>query len=210
MRETEAHANFLLMFAKTVIMADTFKVNHLDNLLSSYMRSTLEAFAVLTYANSYHQWMEAGQIADMTKEQAAAYGEPRIRRRWTNKTRGTGKYSGWSEEGMTVYYDMEARINIQVKDPALESFEWKLQSKFRENAGMVTGSGAAGEDQPEEEYSSNCFGEEDGVGAEQMFQGVEMVAVAPSIATLSPEDADMMAQAAYLPDIGGDPMIEGV
>ena len=53
LRATAAHAQFLFLFAKTVVVASVFKKYKSTRLLSSYMTSCLEAFAVLTYTNSY-------------------------------------------------------------------------------------------------------------------------------------------------------------
>ena len=58
LRDTKAHKTFLFLFAKTVMLADTFKKNSTVKLLSEYMGIALEAFAVLTYANNYHSWLE--------------------------------------------------------------------------------------------------------------------------------------------------------
>ncbi len=58
LRETDAHADFLFHFAKTVIVCSTFKESCNVIFLSGYMSISLEAYAVLTYANSYDTWME--------------------------------------------------------------------------------------------------------------------------------------------------------
>ena len=51
LRETKEHANFLFLFAKNILPADHFKNNSTRRLLSDYMSISLEAFAVVMYAN---------------------------------------------------------------------------------------------------------------------------------------------------------------
>ncbi len=59
MRETDAHADLLFHFAKTVIAYCTFTSSSTTMLLSEYMAKCLEAYAVITYyVNSYDAWME--------------------------------------------------------------------------------------------------------------------------------------------------------
>ena len=97
MRETTAHARFLFLFAKTVI-ADTFKKKSPAFLmLSEYMSINLEAYAVLTYANNYHCWLEeatrsngggggAGEVSDVTDPSTSNDISKRSKRLFTETT----------------------------------------------------------------------------------------------------------------------------
>jgi hypothetical protein len=51
LRQTQDYADFLYLFAKTVLTAESFKNKSSTKLLSAYMPINLEAFAVLTYVN---------------------------------------------------------------------------------------------------------------------------------------------------------------
>lgn len=152
LRETEAYAEFLYMFVKSVVMCADFKENSTHKLLSEYMTPNLEAFAVLTYVNNYEQWVEASVYASMTVDQRAMAGQPNAKRRYTSKTRGCGKYNGWSAEGIKLYYDLTDEIIKQRKGPDLATFEEGLQKLFK--AEKTTNAGGSG--RGDEENGKMC------------------------------------------------------
>lgn len=51
LRETKEYANFLFFFARNILPVEYFKTNSTRRLLSDYMSISLEAFAVVMYAN---------------------------------------------------------------------------------------------------------------------------------------------------------------
>ena len=135
LRETDAHADFLFRFAKTVIVCSTFKDSCNVILLSGYMSISLEAYAVLTYANSYDTWMEEatrrkeGRNEEDSTSPSSAGSK---KRRFTEKTRGTGKIKGWVKSGIKLYNKIN-KLNIlqrQRTDESLVDFEPTLKTWF--------------------------------------------------------------------------------
>jgi hypothetical protein len=52
------------------------------------------------------------------------------KRRFTDITRGTGKFKGWTEEGIELYNKIEAKIDQQREDPALQEFDKQVRDYF--------------------------------------------------------------------------------
>ena len=131
LRATAAHAQFLFLFAKTVVVASVFKKYKSTRLLSSYMTSCLEAFAVLTYTNSYDTWMQEAARKD-DEMSAISDNSPSTasKRRFTEKTRGTGKFKGWTDSGIDLYNLIDETLEEQRKDPSLMDFDTRLKTWF--------------------------------------------------------------------------------
>jgi hypothetical protein len=79
-------------------------------LLSEYVEVPMESFAVLLYMNNYDKFMNeywkwgnedsATLTSGLTAATPSSAGVPS---RFTDCSRGTGKYSGWSDEAMVLY-----------------------------------------------------------------------------------------------------------
>jgi hypothetical protein len=68
------------------------------------MTSCLEAFAVLTYTNSYEAWMqEAARKEDEMSAISDNSPSTASKRGFTEKTRGIGKFKGWADSGIDLY-----------------------------------------------------------------------------------------------------------
>lgn len=181
LRETEAHKEFLFLFAHTVVVTPNFKDIAAHKLLSEFITPSLEAFAVLTYVNNYEQWIENRMVASMAPEIQEKVTKT-AKRKYTSLTRGTGKYSGWAPEGVRLYKDVWNRIKEQRANPDCIGFEYDVKNKFWEHRpGNEKGnSGEGGEDEEEDEdYSPTDFGLEDGVGIAQRGAVVRNTAVTP-------------------------------
>jgi hypothetical protein len=133
LRETLDHQNLLFHFLKEVVLNETFQRNSGTKKLSEYVHFSLEAYLVLTYVNNYATWKaevekERGsgdEVSEVTTETARLY---------TEKSRGRGKYKGWSEEGILLYKQMYNLIERQRKDTGnreLKEFDMKLMERFR-------------------------------------------------------------------------------
>jgi hypothetical protein len=172
LRESPAHAHFLFLFAKTVVMQDAYRKNTRE-LLGGFMCPNLEAFAVLTYTNNYDCWKEECEIQALPPEERANR-TPVAVRRFTDRARGAGRYRGWDSAGITMYNDLAARIKLQVKDPNLANFERELQAKWRTSANLpedveqpVVQADGQGVNHglDDDELRMELFGEEIGAGA---------------------------------------------
>jgi hypothetical protein len=136
LREVPEYKNLVFYFLKEVLDNEDFSGNSCQQELSGYVDKTLEAYLVLTYVNSYANWMD-----ECTKQEAEAAGgsvselsnSDNSAKRFTSKGRGSGKYRGWSQEGIELYNEMVDVIEEQRKDngkDVLKDFERDLQSKF--------------------------------------------------------------------------------
>lgn len=134
LRETQAHQNLLFHFLKEVVLNATFQKNSSTKKLCEYIHFSLEAYLVLTYVNNYATWK-----AEVEKEQRTGIDEisevtndsPRL---YTEKSRGKGKYKGWSEEGILLYKQMCVLIERQRNDTGnstLREFDLKLMERFK-------------------------------------------------------------------------------
>jgi hypothetical protein len=97
-------------------------------LVSQYMPEPLEAFAVVLYANNHKKflkqhWKGSDCNGDVSTFSSGGLGS------FTQESRGGGKYSGWSDEGMKFYnrvFDVleEQRMNNRRR----VQFEEKVRS----------------------------------------------------------------------------------
>ncbi len=133
LRETDAHADFLFHFAKTVIVCSTFNSSSTTMLLSEYMAKCLEAYAVITYVNSYDAWMEEatrreeGRNEDSDSPSSAG---SKKRRRFTEKSKGSGKFKGWDKSGIKLYNKINRVLDKQRSEESLVEFDKKLKTAF--------------------------------------------------------------------------------
>ena len=135
LRETSAHKEFLYRFAKTVMIADSFKKYSTSLLLSDYMSTNLESYAVLTYVNNYECWKEEASRTPRRGEEVSEVTGPSSsdgsKRRYTESTRGTGKFKGWAEAGINLYNSIDTKLEQQRDDPALgDDFDKKLRTWY--------------------------------------------------------------------------------
>jgi len=122
LRETSAHFEFLFRFIRPVMFAEDFDTQFDNKVLSEFVPPYLESYAVITYVNNYDSWKEKCElVAKGGKEE-----ESRTKRRFTEKTRGTGKYKGWSAAARGMYMDLTDRIIEQRADKTLWKFDEEL------------------------------------------------------------------------------------
>jgi hypothetical protein len=157
LRETDAHADFLFHFAKTVIVYCTFNSSSTTMLLSEYMAKCLEAYAVITYVNSYDAWMEEatrreeGRNEDSDSPSSAG---SRKRRRFTEKSKGSGKFKGWDKSGIRLYNKINKMLDKQRSDESLVEFDKKMKTWF-----LVKGKNSS----PSSQNDDDEYDSEDGV-----------------------------------------------
>ncbi len=162
LRETDAHADFLFHFAKTVIVCSTFKESCNVILLSGYMSISLEAYAVLTSANSYDTWMEEatrrkeGRNEEDSTSPSSAGSK---RRRFTEKTRGQEKFKGWAKSGIKLYNKINKMLERrQRNDESLVDFEPTLKTWFLKGKNLShSKTNDGGEDDSDKEEACNNF-----------------------------------------------------
>ena len=135
LREANDHKRFLFLFAKTVMIADSFKKCSTSLLLSDYMSTNLESYAVLTYVNNYECWKEEASRTPRRGEEVSEVTGPSSsdgsKRRYTDSTRGTGKFKGWAEAGINLYNSIDTKLEQQRDDPALgDDFDKKLRTWY--------------------------------------------------------------------------------
>lgn len=98
-------ANFLYLFAKTVLGKRLFeKIVTARSSLDDYLTPALEAFIVTAYVGNYDMWkqkhdLENNNSGNLTSPQVSGKAHPLF----TENSRGSGKYNGWSPEGIYIY-----------------------------------------------------------------------------------------------------------
>jgi hypothetical protein len=124
LRETDEYKHLLFNFLKEVSLNSDYRKDSASKVLSDYVDTTLEAYLVLTYINSYDNWKTEGE---------ASYESPT--RRFTERGRGSGKFKGWNEDGIDLYNMLVDVITKQREDkskPELVQFEIDLMKLFVE------------------------------------------------------------------------------
>jgi hypothetical protein len=131
------------------------------------MSISLEAYAVLTCANSYDSWMEEATRSkegrneeDSTSPSSSSSSSSAgsKRRRFTEKTRGTGKFKGWAKSGIKLYNKINKMLERQRNDESLVDFEPTLKTWFWKGKSLSHSStNDGGEDDSDEEEACNNF-----------------------------------------------------
>jgi hypothetical protein len=150
-----------------VVMAHTFNEYSDTKLLSYYMTPHLEAFLVVIYVNGYDSWksevLEESSSEEEGSPQEKRSGNKRSReqesppstkptKKFTENARGSGKYKGWNNDGLSLYNKI---IDILEQQRAKnseygETYETTLRLEFErrksKSVGATTdeGSGGAG------------------------------------------------------------------
>jgi hypothetical protein len=127
----DKYAEFLTLFGKCFVVEDD-KHNkgsgrtHYE-LVSQYMPEPLEAFAVVLYANNHKKflkqhWKGGDCDGDVSTFSSGGLGS------FTQESRGGGKYSGWSDEGMRFYNRVFDVLEEQRMNNRRVQFEEKVRS----------------------------------------------------------------------------------
>ena len=129
------------------MLDDCFKMNAASAKLSLYMDHSLESYLVVTYVNSYYSWYDEckrqeGGLVELTPilapeevsmMSALSEGTARVNKMFTSNGRGSGKFKGWSTNGVDLYNAMLEIIYAQREDVSraiLRNFEAILQRRF--------------------------------------------------------------------------------
>jgi hypothetical protein len=132
LRETDEYKHLLFNFLKEILLNSDYRKDSASKVLSDYVDTTLEAYLVLTYIDSYEIWKTEGE---------SSFESPQ--RRFTERGRGSGKLKGWNEDGIELYNQLVDVIGKQRDDktkPELVQFEIDLMRFFVE-AKKVAGIG---------------------------------------------------------------------
>lgn len=155
LREVPEYQTILFNFLKEVLSKDEFRAKSGRDLLSSYVPECLEAYVILAYVNGYDSWKEecerqagilppvdtvttreavmGGREDGASSSSVSAVSYVTAGKRFTSKGRGSGKYKGWSDEGIELYNKLVEIIEKQRKDTTddrLKDFERKLKERF--------------------------------------------------------------------------------
>lgn len=102
-------------FMQCVIPTAEWKLVCRRKLMSDYVTPALEAFAILVYMNAYDKWNEefAGTSCDEDSLTTSTSSGARRGFLYTGDAKGSRKYEGWNEAGMTYYNKLLVVINQQ-------------------------------------------------------------------------------------------------
>ena len=122
----EQYLWFCEHFMECVIPSAEWKLKSRNKKMSEYVTATLEAFAVLTYCNSFPVWNQrwnvqadnTGGAADSTSDDSDDFSAisgltPKKGFRFTAESKGSKKYEGWNSEGMKCYNDLLTLVEQQ-------------------------------------------------------------------------------------------------
>ena len=129
LRETQAHSDLLFLFLEDVVITECFRRCATAKKLSSYMHFSLEGYLVLTYVNGYESWKSELDCScgDTVQEPTSPL--------FTAKSKGKGKYKGWSTEGIMLYNQLVQMAKQQREDKedlTLSAFDSNLLERFRQ------------------------------------------------------------------------------
>jgi hypothetical protein len=117
-----------------VIPSADWKLKSRKQKLSQYVTTTLEAFAVLVYYNSFDVWNQrwrvdasvstnnSGENDDISTLSGATH---RCAFRFTGESKGSRKYEGWNSAGMEFYNALLGLVETQRGNPGC-TFERRL------------------------------------------------------------------------------------
>jgi hypothetical protein len=115
-----------------VIPSTDWKLKSRKKKLSQYVTSTLEAFAVLLYTNSFDVWNQRWRVdsaasgSDGSDDLSTLSGAtPKCAFRFTGDSKGSRKYEGWNSAGMEFYNELLSLVENQRNQPGC-TFEHKL------------------------------------------------------------------------------------
>jgi hypothetical protein len=115
-----------------VIPSTDWKLKSRKKKLSQYVTTTLEAFAVLVYANSFDVWNQrwrvesATSISEESDDLSTLSGATnRCAFRFTGDSKGSRRHEGWNRAGMEFYNELLGLVENQRNCPGC-NFESKL------------------------------------------------------------------------------------
>jgi hypothetical protein len=144
----DKYAHFLALFGKCFV-PDESKMSgkraycgsgktHFE-LLSTYMPHPMEAFAVTIYTNNFNKFMSmhwkhpTTTDCEISSVSDTATGNTKASM-FTGESQGSGKYGGWSDEGMTFYNRVFDVIEKQRAEPRRKAFEEKVQKYIQQGS----------------------------------------------------------------------------
>ncbi len=131
-----------------VIPSSDWKQKSRKKKLSQYVTSTLEAFAVVVYYNSFDVWNQRWRVetdasmggSEATDDVSTLSGStPRCAFRFTADSKGSRKYEGWNVAGVEFYNEL---LDLKQRDRPGFTFERDLLTALviRPVRGRVSGS----------------------------------------------------------------------
>ena len=124
--------------------AKIYKESACKDLLTSYVKPSLEAFLALTYVNSYGNWIRAFEDANPGLAATGNHldrncGEPTIGevtvypgrdKLFTGAVKGKGKHKGWSQAGLLLHRKMTEVIRAQRRNGSVNEFEDRVRTSL--------------------------------------------------------------------------------
>ena len=135
----EEYSRFLSIFVGCFLPGvDTIRIKGTSHLLSKYMSSSLEAFAVVLYANNYDKfkrdiWDKANGSEDISSVSGGVSSRSSSVTKFTSSIKNTtGKYGGWSKQGLRLYNTLFQMICKQREDKEkTKVFEERVRTKIK-------------------------------------------------------------------------------
>ena len=111
------YATFLHMFAKPVLGTRLFKrIISGRSSIDKYITPSLEAFIITAYVGNYEYWKQSHSFSQRDKSKTAAVLCKKLQPLFTEHRRGSGKFNGWSLEGVFFYNCVSLILRHQRKN----------------------------------------------------------------------------------------------
>ena len=119
MNTGESYVEFCENFLPCMCTDDDWKRHSKNSRISDFIKTSLEAFGIVTYINGYEVWKSrfkeiGGERNDLSSLTANDDGSEDTKSfKFTGNARGSRKYAGWSPEGMKLYNKVVEVISEQ-------------------------------------------------------------------------------------------------
>lgn len=109
-----------------VIPSADWKLKSRKKKLSQYVTTTLEAFAVVVYCNSFDVWKQRWSVEAAASTHGSTESDdvstlsgstPKCAFRFTGDSKGSRKYEGWNVAGMEFYNELLGMVEKQRDRP---------------------------------------------------------------------------------------------
>jgi hypothetical protein len=165
LRETAAAKNyqwFCENFMECAIPSAEWKLQSRRKKLSEYVTTTLEAFAIVVYYNSFDVWNQRWSVETSTEiagndgndDVSTLTAATKCSFRFTGDSKGSRKYEGWNSAGVGFYNELLGLVEKQRNAPGCP-FERKLLTALISRPRK----GRAGEEEDQQPKARNHMSE---------------------------------------------------
>ena len=132
------YARFLALFTKGLMNERSWNKRTYDSQLKDFLDVSLEAFGVTLYVSNYKKWKtelwKRGDGESTITNSATSSNSTSIRT-FTENAQGSGKWGGWSDEGLSFYNNVLKILRVQRERDDCNDFEKMVKQMMNPNKG---------------------------------------------------------------------------